>query len=150
MKHFLGNFCNLLVQPFLNFQSGVVWLFCENNQKWPKTKCCFDTFDIRIPMRRERNYKLLASYKFCAMVNSVFTPRWWCVKLMVTTALILFRQYIQNELFQRKISHTQWLRRASRHWRKEERVIIFGVFSSTTESYMIINNIFKTKNWEEQ
>ena len=43
---FLGIFCNLLVQSFLNFQSRVGWLFCENNQKWPKTKHCFDTFDI--------------------------------------------------------------------------------------------------------
>ena len=42
---FLGIFCNLLVQLFLNFQSRVGWLFCENNQKWPKTKHCFDTFD---------------------------------------------------------------------------------------------------------
>ena len=42
---FLGIFCNLLVQSFLNFQSRVGWLFCENNQKWPKTKHCFDTFD---------------------------------------------------------------------------------------------------------
>ena len=42
---FLGIFCNLLVQSFLNFQSRVGWLFCENSQKWPKTKDCFDTFD---------------------------------------------------------------------------------------------------------
>ena len=44
---FLGIFCNLLVKSFLNFQSRVSWLFCENNQKWPKTKHCFDTFDTR-------------------------------------------------------------------------------------------------------
>ena len=42
---FLGIFCNLLVQSFLNFQSRVGWLFRENNQKWPKTKHCFNTFD---------------------------------------------------------------------------------------------------------
>ena len=42
---FLGIFCNLLVQPFLNFQSRDGWLFCENNQKWSKTKHCFDNFD---------------------------------------------------------------------------------------------------------
>ena len=42
---FLGIFCNLLVQSFLNFQSRVGWLFCENNQKWPKTKHCFDNFN---------------------------------------------------------------------------------------------------------
>ena len=47
---FLGIFCNLLVQSFLNFHR-VGSLFCENNQKWPKTKHCFytlntsDTFD---------------------------------------------------------------------------------------------------------
>ena len=45
---FLGIFCNLLVQSFLNFQSRVVWLFCEDNQKWPKTKHCFDTFDTSL------------------------------------------------------------------------------------------------------
>ena len=39
---FLGTFCNLLVQIF---QSRVGWLFCENNQKWLKTKHCSDTFD---------------------------------------------------------------------------------------------------------
>ena len=42
---FLGIFCNLLVQSFLNFQSRVGWLFCENNQRWPKTKHCLDNFD---------------------------------------------------------------------------------------------------------
>ena len=42
---FLGILCNLLVRSFLNFQSTVGWLFCENNQKWPKTKQCFDNFD---------------------------------------------------------------------------------------------------------
>ena len=42
---FLGSFCNLLVQSFLNFQSRVGWFFCGNNQKWPKTKHCFDSFD---------------------------------------------------------------------------------------------------------
>ena len=39
---FLGIFCN---QSFLNFQIRVGRLFCENNQKWPKTKHCFDNFD---------------------------------------------------------------------------------------------------------
>ena len=29
---FLGIFCNFLVQSFLNFQSRICWLFCENNQ----------------------------------------------------------------------------------------------------------------------
>ena len=42
---FLGIFCNLLVRSFLSFQSRDGWLFCENNQKWPKTKHCFDNFD---------------------------------------------------------------------------------------------------------
>ena len=42
---FLGIFCNHLVKSFLNFQSRVGGLFCENNQKWPKTTHCFDTFD---------------------------------------------------------------------------------------------------------
>ena len=42
---FLGIFCNLLVKSFLNFQSRDGWLFCENNQKWSKTKHCFDNFD---------------------------------------------------------------------------------------------------------
>ena len=35
----------------------------------------------------KRNLKLLASNKFCAMVNSVFTRSGWCVKWMATTAL---------------------------------------------------------------
>ena len=43
--NFFGIFCNLLVQSFLNFQSRVGWLFCENNQKCPKTKHYFDTFN---------------------------------------------------------------------------------------------------------
>ena len=42
---FVGSFYNLLVQSFLNFQCRVGWLFCENDQKWPKTKHCFDTSD---------------------------------------------------------------------------------------------------------
>ena len=42
---FLGIFCNHLVQSVLNFQSRVGWLFYENNQKLPKAKGCFDTFD---------------------------------------------------------------------------------------------------------
>ena len=36
------------LQPFspviFDFQSRVGWLFCENNQKWPKAKHCFDNF----------------------------------------------------------------------------------------------------------
>ena len=43
---FLGSFCNLfLVKSFFNFKSRADWLFCVNNQKWSKTKHCFDTFD---------------------------------------------------------------------------------------------------------
>ena len=42
---FLGIFCNHLLQSFLNFQSRFGWLFCENNQKWPKTKHCSDNFN---------------------------------------------------------------------------------------------------------
>ena len=30
---------------FSQFSFWVDWLFCENNQKWPKTKHCFHTFD---------------------------------------------------------------------------------------------------------
>ena len=41
---FLGIFCNLLVQSLLNFHK-VGSLFCEHNQKWPKTKHCFYTFN---------------------------------------------------------------------------------------------------------
>ena len=36
-----------LLQFFLNFQSRVGWLFSENNQKWPKTKRRFDTFNLK-------------------------------------------------------------------------------------------------------
>ena len=34
-----------------------------------------------------RKKKLLASNEFYAIVNSVFTQEWWCVKWMATTAL---------------------------------------------------------------
>ena len=44
-KRFLAIFCNLLVQSFFNLQSRVGWLLCQNNQKWPKAKHCFNTFD---------------------------------------------------------------------------------------------------------
>ena len=36
------------LQPFspVIFEFSIQsWLFCENNQKWPKTKHCFDIFD---------------------------------------------------------------------------------------------------------
>ena len=59
-------------------------------------------------------------------------------------------QNTNNELFQHKISHTQYLRRAGRHWWKEAKVILSDVFLSTTESYMIITNILKTINLEKQ
>ena len=43
-------------------------------------------------------------------------------------------QNTKNELPQHKISHTQYLRRASRHWWKEVKIIFSGVFLSTTEN----------------
>ena len=46
LKHFFGNFCNLLLQSFLNFQPRVGWLLCEFNQKWPKTKSVISTLSI--------------------------------------------------------------------------------------------------------
>ena len=55
----------------------------------------------------------------------------------------------KNELFQHKISHTQYLRRASWHWWKKAKIISLGIFLSTTESY-IITNILKTINLEER
>ena len=54
--HFLGNLWNLLFQPSFNFQPRVELLFCENNQKWPKTKRCFDTFDMWNPVGRKKNF----------------------------------------------------------------------------------------------
>ena len=59
-------------------------------------------------------------------------------------------QNTKNKLFQHKISHTQYLRQASRHLWKEAKVILSGVFLSTMESYMIITNILKTIKLEEQ
>ena len=59
-------------------------------------------------------------------------------------------QNAKNVLFQHRISETQYLRRARRHWWKEAKVIFSGVYLSTTESYMIIINILKTINLEEK
>ena len=60
---FLGIFCNLLVQSLLNFKSRVGWLLCENNQKWPKAKHCFDNFDssdtLRAPILKNICKRLL-------------------------------------------------------------------------------------------
>ena len=43
-------------------------------------------------------------------------------------------QNTKNELLQHKISHTQYLRRAGRHWCKEVKIIFSRVFLSTTEN----------------
>ena len=59
-------------------------------------------------------------------------------------------QNTRNKLLQHKISHTQYLRRASRHWSEDTEIIFSAVFSSTTESYTIITNILKTTNLGEQ
>ena len=60
---FLYTFCNLLVQSFLNLQSRVFWLFCENNQKLPKTKHCFDNFDSNDTFdRRDSNERFWAIF----------------------------------------------------------------------------------------
>ena len=61
-----------------------------------------------------------------------------------------FWRNTKNEFFQHKISLTQYLRRSSRHWWKVAKLILLGVFSSTAQSHMIITNILKTKNLEEQ
>ena len=93
------------------------------------------------------------------MFNSVFTPEWWCVKWMcnyctesknVEIPVHQIGQNTKNELFHHKISHTQYLRRASRDWWKETKVIISRLFLSTAECYMIIANILNTINLEEQ
>ena len=70
---FLGIFCNLLVhlvQSFLNFQSRVGWLFCENNEKWPKTKHCFDTFDTFV-------YFCIRRYFWITFDSSDSNERFW-------------------------------------------------------------------------
>ena len=62
---------------------------------------------------------------------------------------VLVNQIGQNtkiELFPHKMSHTCYLKRASRYWLKEANVILLGVFLSTTESYYI----HKTINLGEQ
>ena len=53
-------------------------------------------------------------------------------------------------MFQHKTNHTQYLRQTSQHWWKEAKVIFLRVFLLTTESYMIITNILKTIDLEEQ
>ena len=58
-------------------------------------------------------------------------------------------QNTKNELFPHKMSHIHYYKRASRYWWKEAKIILLGVFLSTTESYMIITNILKTINLEE-
>ena len=39
------------------------------------------------PWGKKKKTKLLASNKFYAMVNSLFTQEWWCVKWLTTTVL---------------------------------------------------------------
>ena len=56
----------------------------------------------------------------------------------------------KKELFPHKMSCTHYLQWASRYWWKESKVILLGVFLSTTEIYIIITNILKTINSEEQ
>ena len=46
VKYFLIYFSNLLIHSFLNYQSIIDGLFCENNPKWPNTKRCFNSFDF--------------------------------------------------------------------------------------------------------
>ena len=59
-------------------------------------------------------------------------------------------QNTKNELFQHKISHTQYLRRASWQWWKEANVIFSGIFLSTREIYMVVINFFKNINLEKK
>ena len=94
---FLGIFCNLLVQSFLNFQSRVGWLFRENNPKWPKVKLCFDIFDSNdtfdtfeiiasweksdMPVRKNRLFFLKKQISLCqAKIDerrNVCHGKWW-------------------------------------------------------------------------
>ena len=69
---FLYIFCNLLVQSFLNLQSRVFWLFCENNQKLPKTKHCFDTWFWQIFANAEDSGQLTGENSGCTIKLTEF------------------------------------------------------------------------------
>ena len=63
LRHFLGNFSNLLVQSFPNFQSRVVYLFYKFNQ-------------LRYMMKPRGKKKELEKFgqEETAMVKSLLTP----------------------------------------------------------------------------
>ena len=50
-------------------------------------------------------------------------------------------QNTKNELLLHQMSRIHHLQQAYQYWWNEAKVILLGVFLSTTESYMIITNI---------
>ena len=159
MKYCLGNFCNPLVQFFF-------WIFS------PELAVCFVKMIrndqtpnvVSTPLIYEIPWEEKESRKFWPVINSV---KWLIVyshqddEKWNEWQLLPWKQKRWNSntsnrtiyekwIVSRQVSHTKCLRRASRHWWKAERVLVLGVFSSTTESCMIITNIPKTINLEGQ
>ena len=70
------------------------------------------------------------------MINFVFKQEWRCkmkgdyfAESKNVEALVdQIGQNTKNELFPHKLSHTHYLKRASRYWWKEVKVILLGVF----------------------
>ena len=159
MKHFPSNFCKILVQSFLNFQSRVGWLFCKNNQKWPNTKRCLTPSIYKTPWEEKETRNVWP------VINSM---QWlilhshWNNGVLNEWQLLSWRQNCWNS------SRSNWAKcnkmncfntRSVTHNikdglvgndEKRRRQYFRGVFSSTTKSYMVISNIFKTINLEEQ
>ena len=121
------------------------------------------------PYGKKRNQELLANDKFYAMVSSVFTSEWLCVKWIAINALktktlkfpvdqigtLNNEQWnTNNELFQHKMSHTQYLRRASRHCHEKRRRLYFGdIFINYGEKiwqywfeWKVLTNLHKRKD----
>ena len=159
MKHFLGNFCNLLVHQFWIFNPDLVACFVKitrNDQKpnivstpliyktllWGKK----ETKNFW-PVINYMQWLILYSYQNDDVLNEWQLLRWkqkcWNSSRLNWTKNKKWIASAQNQ------SHT-YLRRDSRHWWKEAKVILSRVFLSTTASYMIITNTLKTIKLEEQ
>ena len=158
MKHFLGNFCNLLSQLFFNFQSEVVGCFVKimRNDQRPNIVSTPSIYKTPWEEKETRNFwpvinslqwSILYSYQNDEVLNEWELLRWkqkpWSFSISNWSK---YKKWIVSA----QDSHTQHLRWTSQHWWKVKKVIFSGVFSSTTESYMIITNILKIINLEEQ
>ena len=150
MKHFLAKFCNLLVHHFWIFNPELVGCFVKiiRNDQRPN----LFRHLLKNPMGKKEpiNFLPVINHMQCLILYSYQNDDCWMngnycdESKIVEIPVDQIGQNTKNELLQHKISHTQCLRRASRHWWKEAKVISLRVFLSTTESCMIITNIFKT------